>query len=268
MRAPHTRFFDLWSFFYDAPAIQRATYHPVHDAVLRALGQRSPGAILDLACGTGQLGARLRAIFPHSNVVGCDFSAGMLLQAAKRDRSVGWVRGDATSLPFADGSFGAVTCTEAFHWFPDQEAALAEISRVLAPGGRALIALVNPRFALLSEITALGSRVLGEPFYWPTSRRLQRALSNAGFRTLSQRSVGRLPGAVLFPAVLTVAQKQASNATHSPAPARQRPRRARHPGGAARRRGARVRPRNSIAAATRTGRVRAENAPESRSKGG
>jgi ubiquinone/menaquinone biosynthesis C-methylase UbiE len=208
MNAPHRGFFDLWSFFYDLPPVQRATYHPVHDAVLRALGRRAPGAILDVACGTGQLGARLRAAFPRSEVVGCDFSAGMLQHAAKRARGVGWVRADAGRLPFADGSFDALTCTEAFHWFPDQQIALAEFHRVLAPGGRALIALVNPRAALLSDIAALGSRLLGEPFRWPTRMTFRRALTAAGFRVLSQRSVGRLPGAVLFPAVLSVAQKR------------------------------------------------------------
>jgi ubiquinone/menaquinone biosynthesis C-methylase UbiE len=207
MGAPHKQLFDLWSHFYDVAVIQRATYHPVHDAVVRVLARRPPRAILDVACGTGQLGARLREAFPRSAVVGCDFSAGMLQHAVKRDGRVSWVRADAARLPFADGSFDALTCTEAFHWFPAQDAALAEFNRVLASGGRALIALVNPRLGLLSDVTALGSRLLGEPFYWPTAGRFRRALSAAGLRTVSQRSVGRLPGAVLFPAVLSVARK-------------------------------------------------------------
>lgn len=207
MRAPHKEFFDLWSRFYDLPFVQRATYYPVHDAVVAALGRRAPHAILDVGCGTGQLAARLRTTYPHSDVVGCDFSSGMLRNAAERAGDVRLVRADAARLPFARGRFSALTCTEAFHWFPDQEAALREFHRVLAPGGRALIALVNPRFALLSGITALGSRWLGEPFYWPTTEQFKRILNAAGFRTLSQSSVGRLPGAVLFPAVLSVAQK-------------------------------------------------------------
>jgi len=208
MRGPHRQLFDIWSLFYDIPVVQRATYRPVHDAVLQALGRRAPRALLDVACGTGHLEARLRTTFPRTEIVGCDFSAGMLQQAARRLGRVAWVRADAARLPFVAGSFDALTCTEAFHWFPDQEAALAEFHRVLAPGGRALIALVNPRFALLSDATARGSRLLGEPFYWPTTRRFRRALESAGFRTLTQRSVGRLPGAVLFPAVLSVAQKR------------------------------------------------------------
>lgn len=210
MRAPRRRFFDLWSLVYDAPLLQRAAYRPVHDAVLRALVRRSPEAILDLACGTGQLASRLSDRFPHSRVVGCDFSAGMLQRAARRGANVGWVRGDATCLPFADESFDTVTCTEAFHWFPDQEAALAEIHRVLAPGGWALIALVHPRSTWLSEIASLGSRLLGQPFYWPTSAVFRRALSAAGFDTLSQRSARRV-FAALLPAVLSVAQKPRSN---------------------------------------------------------
>jgi ubiquinone/menaquinone biosynthesis C-methylase UbiE len=208
MRAPHRGFFDVWSRFYDLPAVQRATYYPVHDAVLSALGRRSPRAILDVGCGTGQLAGRLRAAFPRAELVGCDFSAGMLGRAAGRDHGVDWVRADALRLPFADESFDALTCTEAFHWFSDQQAALAEFYRVLAPGGRALVALVNPRLELLSDVTALGSRLFGEPFYWPTAERFRRAFGAAGFSTIRQRPIARLPGAVLFPAILSVAQKQ------------------------------------------------------------
>jgi ubiquinone/menaquinone biosynthesis C-methylase UbiE len=207
MRAAHKQFFDLWSYFYDIPLVQRATYHPVHEAVLRVLEKGRPRAILDVACGTGQLGVRLRQTFPRCEVVGCDFSAGMLQQAARRDGARRLVRADAARLPFADRSFDALTCTEAFHWFPDQEAALAEFHRVLAPRGQALIALVNPRLGILSDVTALGSRFLGEPFYWPTSERFRALLSSAGFHTVSQSPVGRLPGALLFPAVLSVARK-------------------------------------------------------------
>jgi ubiquinone/menaquinone biosynthesis C-methylase UbiE len=209
MHAAHRGFFDLWSLFYDVPVVQRTTYHPVHDAVVRALDRRPPRAILDVGCGTGQLAARLRSRFPRSEVVGCDFSAGMLQHAAERDGDGAWVRADAARLPFADRSFDALTCTEAFHWFPDQDAALAEFHRVLAPRGRVFIALVNPRLGILSDATALGSRFLPEPFYWPTSERFRRSLGTAGFRTVSQTPVGRLPGALLFPAVLSIARKEA-----------------------------------------------------------
>ena len=46
-----------------------------------------------------------------------------------------WIHGDAGRLPFNDGTFDVVTSTEAFHWFPDQDAVLREAYRVLTPEG-------------------------------------------------------------------------------------------------------------------------------------
>ena len=203
-RGPNRWFFDLWSRFYDARAIQRLTYHPVHDAVVRALGASDARRVLDVGCGTGQLARRLHRTLGAQEVVGCDFSRGMLARAQARDREVRWVQGDALRLPFRDGSFGAVVSTEAFHWFPDQQAALAEFRRVLEPKGRLLLALVNPPFETLSQLTNTGSRLLNEPLYWPTQEQMQRQVETAGFRVEGQRRVFRAPSIVFFPTVLTV----------------------------------------------------------------
>src|SRR5262245_16217027 len=115
---PKKWFFDAWSRIYDFPVVQRATYRPVHDAVLRALTAPAAYRVLDIGCGTGQLAARIKQTRPVTYVVGCDFSAGMLRRAAERDARVRWVQADAARLPFDEGVFDAVTSTEAFHWFP------------------------------------------------------------------------------------------------------------------------------------------------------
>src|SRR5262245_38118981 len=143
-------FFDVWSVFYDQPLVQRLTYRPVHVAVLRALRRREPGALLDLGCGTGLLTRRLYRAFPNASVVGCDFSHGMLRRAAEHRHQGVWVQGDATRLPFGDARFDTIVSTEAFHWFPDQTTALEECFRVLVPGGRLLVALVNPPIEAMS----------------------------------------------------------------------------------------------------------------------
>ena len=201
---PDRWLFDLWSRFYDIPAVQRAAYWPVHDAVLAALGERPVRRLLDLGCGTGQLADRLQRELRGTRVVGCDFSVGMLAQAARRGRRVRWVRGDAQRLPFANGSFDAVTTTEAFHWFPDQRRALAECRRVLAPNGRLLLAAASPPFAALADAAAAASRVIGQPFRWPTAEEVKEMIAAAGFRVDSQRRIFRLPGVLMMP-VLTVA---------------------------------------------------------------
>ncbi|MDJ0866982.1 MAG: class I SAM-dependent methyltransferase [Myxococcota bacterium] len=203
-RGPHRRLFDLWSLFYDAPVVQRLTYRPEQDAVLERLRQARPARVLDVGCGTGQLAARMHRKLDGAEVVGCDFSKGMLRRAVAREGRVAWVRGDALRLPFASAHFDAVVSTEAFHWFPDQPAALGEFARVLRPRGRLLVALVNPPLRWLSEATQASSQWVGEPLLWPTRGRMRRQVEAAGFRVEEQRYVFRLPAALLLPTVLTV----------------------------------------------------------------
>jgi ubiquinone/menaquinone biosynthesis C-methylase UbiE len=199
---PKQGFFDAWSLIYDLPLVQRATYWPVHDVVLHTLAALPALRVLDIGCGTGHLAARIKQERPASDVVGCDFSAGMLSRAAWRCRDVRWIQGDAGRLPFHDGSFDVVTSTEAFHWFPDQGTVLREVYRVLKPGGRLLLAMVNTPASLVSDAFYAGSRLIGEPFYWPTRREIRKRVEGAGFIVDRQQRVFRLPGFLLLP-VLT-----------------------------------------------------------------
>jgi ubiquinone/menaquinone biosynthesis C-methylase UbiE len=199
--------FDLWSLFYDLPPVQWATYWPVHDAVVRALGAERATSVLDIGCGTGQLTVRVKHELAPARVAGCDYSRGMLRQARRRSADVGWVQGDAGALPFRDGAFDAVISTEAFHWFPDQRQALTELFRVLAPGGRLFLALVSSPAGWVGAALRTGSELLGEPFYWPTRDDLRRWLAEAGFGVVEQERIARLPGGILFPPLLTIAAK-------------------------------------------------------------
>jgi len=203
---PRRAFFDVWSRVYDLPPVQAAIYHPVHDAVLDELRAHPARRILDVGCGTGDLTARLRAELTTELVAGCDFSAGMLEQAAARTRAVRWLQGDATRLPFTDATFEAVLSTEAFHWFPDPDTALREFHRVLGPGGRLLVALVNVRVPTTSRLAHAGSKALGQPAHWPTRAEMAERVRDAGFTVERQKRILRL-GGLLIPTVLTVGVK-------------------------------------------------------------
>ena len=94
-----------------------------------------PGdAVLDACCGTGDLA--LAAERAGGRVTGLDYSERMLDRAREKSQTVEWVLGDATALPFPDAIFDAATVGFGIRNVPDLEAGLAELARVLRPGGR------------------------------------------------------------------------------------------------------------------------------------
>jgi len=98
-------------------------------AVRDALALRPGERVLDLAAGTATSSAALAR--SGADVVGCDFSLGMLRVGARAGhRGVELVAGDALRLPFADGAFDLVVTRIAPHHFEDIAAAVAELARV------------------------------------------------------------------------------------------------------------------------------------------
>ncbi|MFK8025467.1 MAG: class I SAM-dependent methyltransferase [Ilumatobacter sp.] len=185
-------FFDLWSASYDRPGLQATTYRPVHDAVLERLDGLTPSRILDLGCGTGQLTERLREKFPSSELVGVDLSDGMLEKAADRTHATGFIRGNAQALPLAARTLDVVTCTESFHWYDDQEAAVAELARLLRPGGRLVIASIAAVTGLADDAIQRATTLAGRPVRPIPKRRLKRLLDDGGFDVTHQGRIPRL----------------------------------------------------------------------------
>ena len=106
-------------------------------AVVRAVDPRPGERVLDLAAGTGtssQPFADAGAL-----VVPCDFSQGMLAVGKAARPGLPFTAGDATRLPFADGTFDAVTISFGLRNVVDPAAALAELLRVTRPSGRLVV---------------------------------------------------------------------------------------------------------------------------------
>jgi demethylmenaquinone methyltransferase/2-methoxy-6-polyprenyl-1,4-benzoquinol methylase len=100
--------------------------------------------VLDVCCGTGDLA--LAAAEAGGEVTGLDFSEAMLVRARRKEPALEWVSGDALALPFADDSFEAVTIGFGLRNLADAERGLAEMRRVLSPGGRvAILEITRPR---------------------------------------------------------------------------------------------------------------------------
>jgi ubiquinone/menaquinone biosynthesis C-methylase UbiE len=128
----------------DAYAASAQASDEAAHAKLVEICQPAPEAcVLDVACGPGFL--TIAFARRCASAVGLDATDAMLsmAMAEAKKRGVGNVRfekGDATALPFAPASFDIVACRAAFHHFPEPGRVLAEMSRVVKPGGKILTA--------------------------------------------------------------------------------------------------------------------------------
>jgi len=180
------------------------------------------GPVLDLATGTGDVVLAIR----ERAVVGADFCLDMLAlaraKAARRRRRAAWVTADALALPFPASSFAAVTVAFGVRNFADLAAGLAEVRRVLAPGGvLAILEFQRPRWGAVRAAMAVWNRLVVTPLgsllshddgayaYLPASvasfpdrRELAASVGRAGFAVAAS---DELSGGIV---ALTVARKE------------------------------------------------------------
>jgi demethylmenaquinone methyltransferase/2-methoxy-6-polyprenyl-1,4-benzoquinol methylase len=154
--------------------------------------------VLDACCGTGDLAVAC-ARAGAAQVTGLDFSGPMLERARRKEPRLEWVRGDLLALPFGEASFDAATVGFGVRNVESLDGALAELRRVLVPGGRlAILEITTPRGVLapffslwFDRLVPLLGRVLpgGAAYsYLPASVRrfpgpdeLRERLARAGF---------------------------------------------------------------------------------------
>jgi 2-polyprenyl-6-hydroxyphenyl methylase/3-demethylubiquinone-9 3-methyltransferase len=136
---------ELWWDPAGPAAILHAINRPRVDFYLEALGDLGGRRVLDAGCGGGLVARELAAA--GAEVVGVDRSLGSLGVARRAvGRSTGSFRplqGRLERLPFAGGSFDAVVAADVLEHLPDLPAAVAELARVLAPGGSFVFDTVN-----------------------------------------------------------------------------------------------------------------------------
>ncbi len=177
-------------------------------AVAHALDLQPGEKVLDLAAGTATSSAALAT--SGADVVGCDFSLGML-EVGKRaaHEGVELVAGDALHLPFADASFDAVTISFGLRNTSDIDVALREMLRVTRPGGRLVVCeFSHPTWRpfrtvyveyLMKALPPVARRVSSDPAAyvylaesiraWPAQEALAGHLERAGWGAVAWRDL-------------------------------------------------------------------------------
>ena len=198
--------FDRIAGFYDVMnTVMTAGLHHRWRARAADLAALSAGdSALDVACGTGDLAIELsRRVGADGEVIGSDFAQEMLERARAKAPALQWELGNALDLPYASNRFDAATVGFGARNFSDLDRGLAEMARVVKPGGRVVVLeITTPRKPPLStfyslwfdRIVPLIGRVTGEEeayTYLPNSVKrfpapegLGAAMERAGLREI------------------------------------------------------------------------------------
>lgn len=142
-----------------------AMFGPLADATLAVVPLHENDQVIDVACGTGIVARKVRQrLGPNARVVGVDLNEGMISKA----RSIAdegapdceWHVADVTKLPFDDRSFTMAFCQQGIQFFPDAEAALSEMRRVLRSNGRVAITVwAGPSDFFIALANSLGKHI-------------------------------------------------------------------------------------------------------------
>jgi demethylmenaquinone methyltransferase/2-methoxy-6-polyprenyl-1,4-benzoquinol methylase len=198
--------FDRIAGFYDLMnSVMTAGLHHRWRARAADLAAVGPGdSALDVACGTGDLAIELaRRVGPAGAVIGSDFAEEMLVRARAKAPEITWEWGNALELPYAADRFDAATVGFGARNFSDLDRGLAEMARVVKPGGRVVVLeITTPHKPPLStfysvwfdRIVPLIGRLTGEDeayTYLPSSVKrfpgpegLAAAMERAGLREI------------------------------------------------------------------------------------
>lgn len=174
-------------------------FRPWAEVLLQRVKLGAGARVLDLACGTGIVARLARErLRDGGRVVGVDVSQPMLAVARIIAPSIDWREGTADALPVDDNErFDVVVCQQGIQFFSDKPAAAREMRRVLAPGGRLVVATWRAveEIPLFLELQRVAERHVGaivdQRYSFGDAAALERLLADAGLEDVKVARMSR-----------------------------------------------------------------------------
>jgi ubiquinone/menaquinone biosynthesis C-methylase UbiE len=210
MKAHARKEFEAWADSYDTHYLNHWLFRPSYRVFMEELYRwrgydHEPYDLLDIGCGSGTLVTLISATrLPLRRLVALDYAEQMCRVArekalARNCRCICYVNADSEHLPFPDGSFDVITCSNSFHHYPHQQAVVREMRRILRRNGR-LMLIDGFRDNVIGWFVfdvCIGA-VEGVVHHVPWSG-VNQLFTEAGFRQVAHRKFG-----FWFPGLLTV----------------------------------------------------------------
>ena len=178
-------FFDTWASGFEDRRIS-PWFQYTQSLAIDALGLRPDSRVLDVGCGTGFAVRQVATRVGAGRACGIDISPAMIEQARARvpqalAARIEFREASSSSIPYENGAFTHILCTNSFHHYPEPVAVLREMQRVLVPGGRIAIFENAPDLSLYTRLWDLLLRTFerGHVRYY-TSNQLKALLQQAG----------------------------------------------------------------------------------------
>ena len=163
--------------------------------LLESLPVSPESKLIDIGCGTGNVAALLRQLYPQVTVCGLDISPKVIARAKELDQTgdIEFIVATESEIPFADSVFDTAVCRFSLHHYPDLAAHFREVRRILESGGTYLIVEVLPesgRFhTMLNDVFAAAEREsTGHVAYYSLDD-YKEMLAQASFKLRSVRPI-------------------------------------------------------------------------------
>jgi len=177
----------------------RPLFRPWAEITLDEVNLAPGDRVLDIACGTGIVARVARERLDEAgHVVGIDVSPDMLVVARRVGPGIDWREGNASALPLRNGEqFDAVVCQQGLQFFPDKTAAVAQMRRALAPGGRLAVATwrSDDEIPFFPELRRVAERHLGaiadQRYSFGDGAQLEVLVRDAGFDDVRSKTISR-----------------------------------------------------------------------------